>query len=162
MKPNLVPCPTYYNGIRMRSRTEANYAAWASQWWRWRYEPFAFADEIGQWRFDFELREVRTAWTPKPVSVFVEVKPGSWMIERDKAAKNSLLARIGSAFSTDPDAVCVIEQSAHPGHPVVVRPSANGGTPTVREACWVEGRSGHLVLALSTDTYGWGNYAAAA
>jgi hypothetical protein len=81
--------PTVFNGIPMRSRLEARYAARLGDPRYWTYEPRAYADATGQYLPDFELGDV---------GHFIEVKPThelAW-----NAAKR---ARI--IFSSVPDAL---------------------------------------------------------
>lgn len=59
--------PTTYNGIHMRSRLEAKFAAFFDQQgYRWDYEPRCYADAEGQYLPDFQLHWARPA--------FVEIK----------------------------------------------------------------------------------------
>lgn len=55
--------PTTYNGIEMRSRTEAGFAQWldnvGANWW---YEPQAFGSSGGQWLPDFVVDKVVPAF----------------------------------------------------------------------------------------------------
>lgn len=46
---------TTYKGVRMRSRTEALYAASLHGIATWEYEPECFADEHGQYLPDFRV-----------------------------------------------------------------------------------------------------------
>lgn len=63
----LVARPTTYNGIRMRSRLEARFAAFLDRTrWDWDYEPRAFASESGQYLPDFVLN--------LPLPVYLEVR----------------------------------------------------------------------------------------
>lgn len=60
--------PTTYNGIPMRSRLEASWAAALdAEGWEWIYEPRAYASPAGQYLPDFEI-------TSLALPVFVEVK----------------------------------------------------------------------------------------
>jgi len=73
--------PTIYNGIKMRSRLEAGFAAWLDRHhFEWEYEPYALATEDGQYLPDFVIHNVFAAWRSEPVTVFVEVKPDSYSI----------------------------------------------------------------------------------
>lgn len=68
--------PTVYNGIKMRSRLEAGFAAWLdSQHFAWEYEPCAFGSQNGQYLPDFRLSNVFASWLPEPATVYIEVKP---------------------------------------------------------------------------------------
>lgn len=60
---------TFYNGIRMRSRLEATFAAWLDeQQLAWRYEPHAFATVAGQYLPDFLVEH-------NGARVYIEIKP---------------------------------------------------------------------------------------
>lgn len=64
IKYSLKAIPTTYNGIMMRSRLEARWAAFFDACgWPWTYEPF----DLNGWAPDFQLNFVRP--------VLVEVKP---------------------------------------------------------------------------------------
>jgi len=64
VKYNIAPKPTYYDGIRFRSRLEATWAAFFDLCrWRWEYEPL----DLKGWVPDFVLHG------PEPIAV--EVKP---------------------------------------------------------------------------------------
>lgn len=61
--------PTVYNGIQMRSRLEARWAAVLDRdWGRWAYEPRAYATQGGQYLPDFEILDAG-------LPVFMEVRP---------------------------------------------------------------------------------------
>lgn len=61
--------PTVYRGIQMRSRMEADHAAFLDDaGFTWRYEPRAYGSQDGQYLPDFELIGL-----DQPT--FVEVKP---------------------------------------------------------------------------------------
>lgn len=62
--------PTTYNGIQMRSRLEARFAAFLDRaGFAWEYEPRAFASRKGQYLPDFLVRDVGLL-----TKVYVEVK----------------------------------------------------------------------------------------
>lgn len=147
----IAACPTYFKGARMRSRTEARYAKWLDRWADWTYEPFAFADGLGEWRPDFQILDVQVAWHPTPVDVFVEVKPGRWLTERPVDAAH-MVDRMSSAFATFADAVLIIELSGTPGRPTVVLP---GGE--MRAGRWMEGVGGRPALGMHTSNIEWGD-----
>lgn len=72
--------PTVYDGIQMRSRTEAGYAAWLDLHLgvEWEYEPHALAHPtLGQYLPDFLIRDVRTPHH-ESANVYIEVKPPSF------------------------------------------------------------------------------------
>lgn len=100
--------PTTYNGIAMRSRLEARYAAWLdARKYRWEYEPMCFANEHGQYLPDFVIHDV-TFLTPKLVDVYVEVKPIAMSNDR----LDDLIRRQEAIWATHPHAVIVIEVAA--------------------------------------------------
>lgn len=146
--------PTIYRGIAMRSRTEARYASWLDTWCAWQYEPFAFRDMTGEWLVDFRLEDIKTSWGRTPGPVFVEVKPGLWLDEISPEERRMVLARMAAAFHSDPDAVCILEQSGAPGAPQIVRLDDNG-TPATTPARWLVGRNGQRVLGMVED-FEWG------
>jgi hypothetical protein len=80
MKGPLTPRPTVYNGIQMRSRLEAGFAAWLDRTKiEWAYEPKAFADKGGQYLPDFRLDTVTHVAKGRQVTIYVEVKPDTFM-----------------------------------------------------------------------------------
>jgi hypothetical protein len=90
--------PTLYKGIQMRSRLEADYAAFMDQaGWGWKYEPIVFAGPSGQWLPDFEL------WPESRVPSYVELKPESWLQEDARVAQT--LDRMEIAWLSEPKAV---------------------------------------------------------
>src|SRR5262245_40754729 len=61
-RPQLKPIPTWYDGYRFRSRTEARYAVlWKGCYWPYEYERQGFALERGPYLPDFYLPQQR-AW----------------------------------------------------------------------------------------------------
>lgn len=101
--------PTVYNGIRMRSRLEAGYAAWLDRWnFDWEYEPCAFQDDTGrQYLPDFRLNNVRVAWANEPRTVYVEVKPGLEDPDALSDAITSLAMEV--ILASEPDALLLLE-----------------------------------------------------
>lgn len=89
--------PTVYNGIPMRSRLEARFAAYLDtdgaldEGMTWTYEPRAYASQQGQYLPDFEVRGEGAT------RLFVEVKP---TIE----AAYLTLPRIAIIWRSDPSA----------------------------------------------------------
>lgn len=77
--------PTVYNGVKMRSRLEAGFAAWLdSEGHGWDYEPHAMATpEHGQWLPDFVIHKVLDEWHAVIREVYVEVKPAIWWDDPD-------------------------------------------------------------------------------
>ena len=68
-RPTLKARPTTYNGIEMRSRLEARFAAYLDSWGlAWEYEPRAFANKDGQYLPDFRVQFASQ-------SFYFEVKP---------------------------------------------------------------------------------------
>lgn len=69
--------PTTYNGVKMRSRLEAAYAAQFDAFgWQWEYEPRCFATTDGQYLPDFRLT------LPEGTGhVYVEVRPNIDLLE---------------------------------------------------------------------------------
>lgn len=113
--PKLKARPTVYNGIQMRSRLEAGYAAWLDLWgFTWRYEPCAFASAGGrQYLPDFVIRDVKVGGRPVPVDAYVEVKPAEWNVDGDSASRMrtlwSLTERMAVILDSEPDAVLLLE-----------------------------------------------------
>jgi hypothetical protein len=86
--------PTLYKGIRMRSRLEADFAAFLDNTGaEWEYEPTCFAGPGGQWLPDFRVRR-------DGYNVYFEVKPDSLEIEDDVI--DPILERMKVAWLTDP------------------------------------------------------------
>lgn len=69
--------PTTYNGIRMRSRLEARFAAKLDEWRaQWTYEPLAYANAHGQYLPDFRLAPVLgDDGSIEVPPAFIEVRP---------------------------------------------------------------------------------------
>ena len=85
--------PTLYQGIRMRSRLEADYAAALDRsGTRWEYEPECFAGEEGQWLPDFR------GWLddnpPDCTEFLVEVKPAGMLDQRAGEDLFDVIARV--------------------------------------------------------------------
>lgn len=71
--------PTIYNGIRMRSRLEAGFAAWLDEAkLSWAYEPECFAGPAGQYLPDFRIDNLTIVGIADDVTAYVEVKPETW------------------------------------------------------------------------------------
>lgn len=96
--------PTLYNGIRMRSRLEADYAAYLDQHGvRWGYEPECFASSDGQWLPDFGS----TYEDDGPYAIFTELKPAG-LLEHDWGRSDNIdkhLTRMTIAWASQPDAM---------------------------------------------------------
>ena len=97
--------PTTYNGILMRSRLEADYAAYldrAGLKGKWEYEPECFASEAGQWLPDFRVRGLIGG---PDAETFVELKPAGCLGD-DYAGGDidKYLTRMTIAWASKPDA----------------------------------------------------------
>ena len=99
---------TFYKGIKMRSRLEADYAADLDrQGYRWGYEPTCFAGPGGQWLPDFGC----TFADHGDWAIFDEVKPAEPLMKRIDAASgwgeyvDTLLRRMTIAWASRPDAM---------------------------------------------------------
>lgn len=100
--PTIPARPTIYNGVQMRSRLEARYAAWLdSQSIVWEYEPRCFASEHGQYLPDFAVRNVDFMGTP--CDVYIEVKPTEMFLDD----ATNLLERQESIWNSEPDALAI-------------------------------------------------------
>jgi hypothetical protein len=104
--------PTVYNGIKMRSRTEAGYAQWLdARGFDWEYEPGAFATPEGQYLPDFKLHNVPVVWCGlAPKTVYVEVKHAGYPEPAEQEDFELLLARMPIIWGSDPGAVLLLEQ----------------------------------------------------
>lgn len=89
---------TMYRGIEMRSRLEADFAAFLDQNKAdWDYEPMCFAGPDGQWLPDFTLCH-------DGATIYFEIKPGS-LLEDEAAEIDPLLERMSVVWLTEPDAI---------------------------------------------------------
>lgn len=94
--------PTIYNGIQMRSRLEADYAAWLDQnGERWEYEPECFANADGQWLPDFRVGDAGTLVEVKPAGLLTAEIPG---VVGFYELGDKFLRRMTIAWSSRPDA----------------------------------------------------------
>lgn len=102
--------PTTYKGIRMRSRTEARFAARLdAMGLTWEYEPHCFADETQQYLPDFLVIdraariyiEVKGAY-PDDVEAIQERMEVIWASE-PAAALVLAITSTGDAFHSHPD-----------------------------------------------------------
>ena len=109
---DFTPRPTVYNGVKMRSRLEAGYAAWLDQEHHdWQYEPGAFSNTAGQYLPDFRLNDVWCSWLGRTATVYVEVKPGGWPFEDENDQMYERLMRsMAIIWTSEPDAVLILEQ----------------------------------------------------
>jgi hypothetical protein len=100
--------PTTFNGIRMRSRLEADYAAYINSTGRcrWQYEPECFASDAGQWLPDFGSSYADEG----PLGIFTEVKPAGPLRALIPASVayvdhvDAILRRMTIAWASRPDA----------------------------------------------------------
>ena len=140
--------PTTYNGIEMRSRLEAKYAAWLDRVnIRWTYEPKCYASEAGQYLPDFELHGVHLLGVER--TVFVEVKPTVAAV----GGKATALNWCEILWATHPGAFLLIEVAAVHS-PVVFTPAMLGRGFSYRGA-WVkhlgpQGARTDLALTVTT------------
>ena len=103
--PRIPPRTTIYNGIKMRSRTEARFAAYLDRLGvSWQYEPEAFASRDGQYLPDFMV----SAGSAPPI--VIEVKP--WTARDDPdgflATVETTMERMEIVRASIPDAVLVL------------------------------------------------------
>jgi hypothetical protein len=118
--------PTTYNGIEMRSRLEAGFAAWLDRHqMKWKYEPRAYASPAGQYLPDFQIDRVPVLGQP-PQTVYVEVKPAS--VEVPVVVDHPLVARLAIIWASEPDAVLIV---ARPGNPLTRVHRVAGGEGSV-------------------------------
>jgi hypothetical protein len=92
--------PTTYNGIKMRSRLEAKYAAILDETGAtWVYEPRAFATQRGQYLPDFQILAYREGPVDRPI--YIEARP---TIERAYLA----MTQMPIIWESEPDAELII------------------------------------------------------
>ena len=91
---------TMYKGIEMRSRLEADFAAFIDRNTPdWDYEPVCFAGPNGQWLPDFRVRH-------DGMAIYFEVKPMGMLDNEDEAADiDGLLEQMSVVWLTEPDAI---------------------------------------------------------
>lgn len=100
--------PTVYNGIQMRSRLEARYAAWLDYYgMAWTYEPHCFASANGQYLPDFKIEGAPYAIDREPRTVYVEVKPTLEIAMRQSPWRDK--AQI--IWESEPDALFLLDAS---------------------------------------------------
>lgn len=88
--------PAVYKGIQMRSRLEADFAAFLDRYGaEWEYEPTCFAGPEGQWLPDFCVLEGDDL-------VYVEVKPESLT---GTAKIDTVLRQMAVAWLSEPDVI---------------------------------------------------------
>lgn len=125
--------PTTYNGIEMRSRLEARYAAWLdSMQFQWTYEPKCFATEQGQYLPDFLVQDVHIFGRPR--DVFIEVKPlRSLFTEEDFTRVTKIIN------ASHPDAWFILE-AADESDPWAAWPAAYNAPFYATRAQWSRSR----------------------
>ena len=102
--------PTTYEGIKMRSRLEADYAGWMDRRGRpWEYEPTCFGSRDGQWLPDFQTRHLDP---DGQAGTYVELKSahlaGQFSDEKWLDTVNRIdgyLSKMTVAWQTKPDAL---------------------------------------------------------
>lgn len=93
---------TVYAGISMRSRLEADFAAYLDSKGRtWRYEPKCFAGPDGQWLPDFELIRPETLGSYE--NHYIEVKPAAFA-RLEFANIEAVLRKMEIALLSEPNA----------------------------------------------------------
>lgn len=95
---------TFYKGIKMRSRLEADFASTLGRHGEiWEYEPFCFAADGVQWLPDF-----RVSYPGQKTAQYIEVKPAQLMWQGGLASIvgmiDSLLQKMSVAWESEPDA----------------------------------------------------------
>lgn len=89
---------TMYKGIKMRSRLEADFAAFLDRNTPdWDYEPICFAGPDGQWLPDFRV-------THNGQHIYFEIKPRA-LLEDEGADLDPLLEQMSVMWLTEPDAI---------------------------------------------------------
>ena len=109
--PRIPARPTIYAGIKMRSRTEARFAAYLDRLGvPWQYEPEAFASRDGQYLPDF----VVSAGSAPPI--VIEVKPWSAGDDLDGflATVEATMERMEIVRASIPDAILFLVFSGSP------------------------------------------------
>lgn len=102
--------PTVYEGIQMRSRLEADYAAHLDGLdFPWEYEPKCFGARDGQWLPDFQTSGGDRL--PGNLATYIEIKSAHLFAQQSNERASEAVARIDGylnkmavAWSTDPDA----------------------------------------------------------
>lgn len=90
--------PTTYNGVEMRSRLEARFAAMLdANRVPWTYEPRAFANQHGQYLPDFRVHD----------NIYIEVRPN---VERGMLAFD----RMPIIWDSEPEAILAIVMPERP------------------------------------------------
>ncbi len=102
MSTNLIKArPTTYDGIDMRSRLEARYAAWLDrEHIRWEYEPQCYATSEGQYLPDFRLHDIIILGSPR--TLYIDTKPTA-------ALTAATLTRMQIIHQSEPDAWLGVE-----------------------------------------------------
>lgn len=145
--------PTVYNGIQMRSRLEARYAAWLDGVGAtWEYEPQCFASGSRQYLPDFLIRDVHVIGRGR--SVYVEVKPAMFA-SRDDVTK--LANRMATIWFSEPEAVLVLEVAEARDPLVRLPPSLFPPASSTLSGIWCRTEAGQLSLIppLERDWTDW-------
>jgi hypothetical protein len=156
--PTLKARPTVYDGIRMRSRLEAGYAAWLDQnGLEWEYEPCAFAgDGRPPYLPDFRLRDVPVLGRAKPATVYVEVKPPYWFwapqFDHLDNPVRWLAERMSTIYRSEPDALVIyevlgVEDAGRAPHVTVIGLDPEHPRRLGTSAAWSVGPAGEVGLA---------------
>ena len=109
--PDFTPRPTVYNGIQMRSRLEAGFAAWLDKMRvEWAYEPKAFGGSEGQYLPDFYVPQLCLIGQNEPRSApaYIEVKP---VLPYDDQAR--LARRMAVIWKSEPEAHLIVVVRDH-------------------------------------------------
>lgn len=135
---NLQARPTIYNGVQMRSRLEAGFAAWLDRWdVNWTYEPQVFANATGQYLPDFKIDRIRVLGCDS--TLYVEVKPGTFNVRNEE---EWLTSREDIIRTSHKNAHFVVAVGPEGSRPSELHIMVYG---TVRRALWVlEGRQAQV------------------
>jgi hypothetical protein len=126
--------PTMFQGIRMRSRLEAGFAAWLdSHGCKWTYEPCAFASSEGQYLPDFSIDDFEMLWIGgyRHGRAYFEVKPDAvWLAERDLIAR-----RLAVIYHSEPAAMLFVVTPKHLVR-IIGSPNSDDFPPAQHEMRW--------------------------
>lgn len=142
--------PTTYNGVKMRSRLEARFAAGLDKLGiEWKYEPECFADESGQYLPDFWLG-LNGVYEARSLT-YVEVKPIADNVAEDCRIMERILSSVPTAT--------LVWASPAVGSRLLVNEPVLEGQRCWRwsnwcEYRWTEGGRGY-VCAFAGFTEGW-------
>lgn len=108
---NFTPRPTVYNGIQMRSRLEAGFAAWLDKMRAdWSYEPKAFGGPEGQYLPDFYVPQLWLIGEAEPrcAPAYIEVKPVLPYDDQPRLAR-----RMATIWKSEPEAHLLVVVRDH-------------------------------------------------